>query len=305
MAGAVLPTVLCIHVSFILKPNTYIFTISGNSEDSSTNSTSIPKKDQLIQILQKINSLPLPTDIAAKLSLSGVSDKVVPYQTENTNKLNGTNSPSSTLDLLAVLSGAQPGTSPDATMIPSRRSSHESDTEKTRSPRINLQNGPQNGFASVGERSSTSYQSPTEFSDGQVQETCMNLPLQLFSSSPENDSPPKLASSRKYFSSGSSNPMEERSPLSSPPFVQKLFPTDSVREAVKPESTSNGIEIAKNAKAGRNKGCFTSLDLFGEENRCIDNSSVQSFPYQAGYTSSSGSDHSPASLNSDAQVIQN
>lgn len=245
----------------------------------------------------------MPADIAAKLSLSGVTEKIAPYQAENGNKLNGTNSPSSTLDLLAVLSGAHPGSPPDATVIPSQRSSHGSDTEKTRTPCINMQNGPLNGFASVGERSSTSYQSHTEYSDGQVQEICTNLPLQLFSSSPENDSLPKLASSRKYFSSGSSNPMEERSPSSSPPFVQKLFPTESVREAVKPESTSTGIEITKKVKAGRNKG-FTSLDLFGEANRCIDNGSVQSFPYQAGYTSSSGSDHSPSSLNSDAQVKQ-
>ncbi|MFS7937510.1 hypothetical protein Hanom_Chr05g00428411 [Helianthus anomalus] len=48
--------------------------------------------------------------------------------------------------------------------------------------------------------------------DCQVLDTPVNLQLQLFSSSPENDSPPKLASSRKYFSSDSSNPTEEHSP---------------------------------------------------------------------------------------------
>lgn len=243
----------------------------------------------------------MPADIAAKLPPSGVTSNIVPFRSENENKLNGNNSPSSTLDLLGVLSGTQAGSSPDATAVPSQRSSHGSDSEKTRSPCINLQTRHHNEFASVGERSSTSYQSPTECSDGQVQEIRTNLPLQLFSSSPESDSPPKLASSMKYFSSGSSNPMEERSPSSSPPFVQKLFPTVSSREAVNPKSMSNRLEVNGSGKAGQ-KGCSTSLDLFGGTNKCVDNSSVQSFPYQAGYTSSSGSDHSPSSLNSDAQV---
>lgn len=253
----------------------------------------------------------MPVDIAAKLPLSGVTSNIVSYRAANENKPNGNNSPSSTLDLLAVLSGTRAGSSPVATgsspvatAVPSQRSSHGSDTEKTRSLCNNMQSRPHNEFVSVGERSSTSYQSPTEYSDSQVQEICTNLPLQLFSSSPESDSPPKLASSRKYFSSGSSNPMEESSPSSSPPFVKKLFPTDSSTKAVNPESTSNRLEVNGNAKFGRNKGCFTSFDLFGGANKCVNNSSVQSFPYQAGYTSSSGSDQSPSNLNSDAQVIR-
>ena len=245
----------------------------------------------------------MPADFAAKFPPSGVTSNIAPFQSESENKLNGNNSHSSTLDLLAVLSGNQAGSSPDATAVPSQRSSHGSDSEKTRSPCTNMQTRHQNEFASVGERSSTSYQSPTECSDGQVQEIRTNLPLQLFSSSPESDSPPKLASSTKYFSSGSSNPMEERSPSSSPPFVQKLFPTVSSREAVNPKRLLNGLEFNGSSKAGKDKGCSTSLDLFGGTNKCVDDSSVQSFPYQAGYTSSSGSDHSPSSLNSDAQVI--
>ncbi|KAL8126935.1 squamosa promoter-binding-like protein 14 isoform X2 [Apium graveolens] len=279
-----------------------LLAILARAQDSSTNGSSIPNKDQLIQILQKINSLPLPADIAAKLP-SGVTSNIVPFRSENESKLNGNNSPSSTLDLLAVLSGTQAGSSPDATADPSQRSSHGhgSDGEKTRSPYMNFQTRHHNEFASVGERSSTSYQSPTECSDGQVQEIRTKLPLQLFSSSPESDSPPKLASSTKYFSSGSSNPMEERSPSSSPPFVQKLFPPVSSREAVNPKSMSNRLTVNGSAKAGKTKGCSTSLDLFGGRNKCVDSSSVQSFPYQAGYTSSSGSDHSPSSLNSDAQ----
>ncbi|WOH13729.1 hypothetical protein DCAR_0933240 [Daucus carota subsp. sativus] len=273
----------------------------GNTEDGSINGSSIPNKDQLIQILQKINALPLPADFSAKFPPSGVTSNIAPFQSESENKLNGNNSHSSTLDLLAVLSGNQAGSSPDATAVPSRRSSHGSDSEKTRSPCTNMQTRHQNEFASVGERSSTSYQSPTECSDGQVQEIRTNLPLQLFSSSPESDSAPKLASSTKYFSSGSSNPMEERSPSSSPPFVQKLFPTVFSREAVNPKRLLNRLEFNGSSKAGKDKGCSTSLDLFGGMNKCVDDSSVQSFPYQAGYTSSSGSDHSPSSLNSDAQ----
>ncbi|KAL8126943.1 squamosa promoter-binding-like protein 14 isoform X2 [Apium graveolens] len=277
-----------------------LLAILARAQDSSTNGSPIPNKDQLIQILQKINSVPLPAD-AAKLPPSGITSNIVPFRSENENKLNGNNSPSSTLDLLAVLSGNQAGSSPDATAVPSQRSSHGSDSEKTRSPCINLQTRHHNEFASVGERSSTSYQSHTECSDGQMQEIRTNLPLQLFSSSPESDSPPKLASSTKYFSSGSSNPMEERSPSSSPPFVQKLFPTVSSRVVVNPKSMSDRLEVIGSAKAGKDKGFSKSLDLFGGTNKCVDNSSVQSFPFQAGYTSSSGSDHSPSNLNSDAK----
>ncbi|CBI40788.3 unnamed protein product, partial [Vitis vinifera] len=176
----------------------------GNNEVKSANNSSVPDRDQLIQILSKLNSLPLPADFAAKLPISGSLNRNTPGQSssEHQNRLNGKTSSPSTMDLLAVLSATLAASAPDALAFLSQRSSQSSDSEKT------------------------NYQSPMEDSDCQ------------------------------YFSSDSSNPMEERSPSSSPPVVQKLG---------------------------------------------ADNGAVQSFPYQAGYTSSSGSDHSPSSLNSDAQ----
>lgn len=282
---------------------------SGNTGDGSTNGSIIPNKDQLVQILQKINSLPLPADIATKLPFTGSSNTNDRDQVQNQNKFDGNNSSISTLDLLGVLSGTPAGPSPSGHPITSERSSHGSDSEKTNSAGINQDTSPnmqgrqRTEFHSAGERSSTSYQSPMEDSDCQIQETYPHLPLQLFSSSPETDSPPKMTSSRKYFSSDSSNPIEERSPCSSPPLVQKLFPTQTSREVAKPESASTTGEVAGNVKSSKTRACHTSLDLFGGSNRGFDKGSVQSFPYQAGYTSSSGSDHSPSSLNSDAQVI--
>ncbi|GFY86342.1 squamosa promoter binding protein-like 14 [Actinidia rufa] len=257
----------------------------GHKEVKSTNCSTLPNKDHLIQILSKIK--PLPVDIEAKLPAPGSLGKPVPEQasSDNQNRLNANVSSSSTKDLLAVLSATLASPSPNALAILSQRSSQGNDADDTKlaclnqALSLNMQNGAAIQFPSVGgARSSTSYQSPVEDSDCQVQETRTNLPLQLFSSSPEDDSPPKLACARKYFSSDSSNAIEDSSPSSSPPVAQKLFPMQTTRET----------EPKKD---------------FHRSEKCIraDNSSFQSLPYQAGYTSSSGSDHSPSSLNSDAQ----
>uniref|UniRef100_A0A5B6YZU9 Putative squamosa promoter-binding-like protein 14 isoform X1 n=2 Tax=Davidia involucrata TaxID=16924 RepID=A0A5B6YZU9_DAVIN len=279
----------------------------GNNDAKGANFSSVPNKDQLIQILSKINSLPLPADFAAKLCIPGSLNRNVPEKVDlltdnNQNRLNGDASSPSTMDLLTVLSATLAGSAPDTLSILSQRSSHSSDDKNTNFACLDQDpglKGPTLDFPSTGgERSSTSYQSPVEDSDCQVQETRPNLPLQLFSSSPEDDSPPKLASAWKYFSSDSSNPMEERSPSSSPPIVQKLFPMHASRETGK---MSINEQVNANVEASRTHGCITSLELFGGSNRGADNGSSQSIPYQAGYTSSSGSDHSPSSLNSDAQ----
>ncbi|KAA8528854.1 hypothetical protein F0562_036209 [Nyssa sinensis] len=282
----------------------------GNNDDKGGNCSSVPNKDQLIHILSKINSLPLPSDFAAKFCMSRGLNRNDPEQmsSDNGNRLNGDASSRSTMDLLTVLSSTLAGSSPDALSILSQRSSQSSDGEKTkfacldRDTGFNLQKGPTLEIPSAGiDRSSASYQSPVEDSDCQVQETRANVPLQLFCSSPEDGSPPKLASTRKYFSSDSSNPLEERSPSSSPRLVQKLFPMHTSRESGKHEMMLINGGINANVEASRTRGCVTPLELFGGSNRGADNGSAQSFPYQAGYTSSSGSDRSPSSLNSDAQ----
>ncbi|KAI3750923.1 hypothetical protein L2E82_21843 [Cichorium intybus] len=250
----------------------------GNAEDMSRNPPPLPNKDQLLQILNKINSLPLPVDTASKLptpgNLTNVDQEKKSLEVQKVNVKTG----SSTMDLLGVLSG------------PSQKRNQVIESDKTNSGYRD-----QTMVNSGGERSSTSFQS-REDSDCQVMDTPLNLQLQLFSSSPEDDSPPKLASSRKYFSSDSSNPMEDRSPSSSPPVVQRLFPTKASRERMKPESLSTSGEVTANVKAST-----MSLELFGGVNNGTDNISIQSSPYRAGYTSSSGSDQSPSSLNSDPQ----
>ncbi|XP_057469611.1 squamosa promoter-binding-like protein 14 [Actinidia eriantha] len=280
----------------------------GHKEVKSTNCSTLPSKDHLLQIISKINSLPLPVDIEAKLPAPGSLSKTVPEQASSDNqiRLNVNTSSSSTKDLLAVLSATLASPSPNALAILSQRSSQGVDADDSKlacldqALSLNMQNGAALQFASVGgERSSASYQSPVEDSDCQVQETRTNLPLQLFSSSPEDDSPPKLACARKYFSSDSSNAIEDSSPSSSPPVAQKLFPMQTTRET-EPKRLSTGRKNAY-VETGKAHGCVTSLELFGLPHRGADNSSFQSLPYQAGYTSSSGSDHSPSSLNSDAQ----
>ncbi|KAJ9546146.1 hypothetical protein OSB04_025853 [Centaurea solstitialis] len=276
----------------------------GNAEDMTRSSSPLPNKDQLMQILNKINSLPMPVDLVSKLPVSGNpknidQEKPTPEIQNKVNQKPG----SSTMDLLGGLSGTSDPLASNPPENLSRKRNHAIEADKTNSgsrDQTIFRNPPTQPAAELhsgGERSSTSFQSRGEDSDCQVLDTPLNLQLQLFSSSPEDDSPPKLASSRKYFSSDSSNPMEDRSPSSSPPVVQRLFPTTkSSRGRMKPESVSTSGEVTANVKT-------MSLELFGGANAGpTDNISIQSSPYhRAGYTSSSGSDQSPSSLNSDPQ----
>ncbi|XP_074273434.1 squamosa promoter-binding-like protein 14 isoform X2 [Silene latifolia] len=152
-----------------------------------------------------------------------------------------------------------------------------------------------------GERSSSSYQSPTEDSDGQLHDTRIILPLQLFSSSPGNDSPRNVVSSNKFFSSNSCSPSDERSHSSSTPITRTLFPLETTSEIDKADRMSICEETNVNVEACQ-AGTFASgvtLELFGRGNMAAGNK-LQSLPNQAGY-SSSGSDHSPPSFNSDPQ----
>ncbi|KAM7253347.1 hypothetical protein ACFE04_025965 [Oxalis oulophora] len=241
----------------------------GKIEERSNSGSSVPNKEQLIEILSKINSSPIPGDLASKLPNLGTSNQKSTVQPDL--NLNGPASAPSTMDFLAVLSS----------------------TSTNQAAALNLNKRIVEELPSAGpERSSTSYQCSIDDMDYQVQQTQPKLPLQLFSSSPENDSPPKLASSRKYYSSDSSNPMDDRSPSSSPA-VHKLFPMPEIR---KPEKTPITREVN-----GKHQSSGLPLDLFKGSHRVPDRGSWQSPQYQAGYTSSSGSDHSPPSLNSDIQ----
>ncbi|KAK1431550.1 hypothetical protein QVD17_08010 [Tagetes erecta] len=261
----------------------------GNTEDMTRSSSPLPNKDQLMQIINKINSLPIPP---VPGNLTNADKDKQSFESQKVNRKTG----SSTMDFLGVLSGTE---------SLSQKRNHGLDADKPKSgyPDESMVLQPVAEVLSGGERSSTSFQSRGEDSDCQVLDTPVNLQLQLFSSSPENDSPPKLASSRKYFSSDSSNPTEEHSPSSSPPVVRRFFPPKSSRERSKPESLSTSGEVTVNVKAsggGHGGGTTMSLELFGGPNGGTDNISIQSSPYRAGYTSSS-SDQSPSSLNSDPQ----
>ncbi|KAK7308519.1 hypothetical protein VNO77_42129 [Canavalia gladiata] len=264
----------------------------------------VPDREQLVQIL---NRIPLPADLATKLldvgNTNGKKDQAqmqTPPSYHNHDQLNRTPSAPLTMDLLAVLSTTLSASTPDAIASLSQNRSCSSDGGSDKSRNSADQTRGQQFFSVGGERSSSSSQSPREDSDYQ-EDVRVNLPLQLFSPSPEGDSLPKLASSRKYFSSDSSNPMEERSPSASPPIVEMQFDLHDGARGLKPESVSTGRGVNANKEVSQSHSCNISLDLFkGSNNRIQQPSSLQSVPFQAGYTSS-GSDHSPPSLNSDTQ----
>lgn len=282
----------------------------GNPEDRNAKFSSIPDKDQLVQILSKINSLPLPAILAAKLPhLKTTSGSISDHaHSENQNQTSANASSPSTMDLLAGLTGT-PGVSCDVLEIQSQPRTERSESEKSRSPyvddaaHLDLQKGSVMEFPAVGgERSSSTscHHSPMEEVDCHVPETSPNLHLQLFSSSPEDNSTRKLPLNANYLSSNSSNPSQDISPTSSP-LVHDLFPMRTSREIRKNNHLSRSEDEPACVKSTMSNGCSTSLRLFGGSIQPVENGSIQSSPYQAGYTSSSGSDHSPSSLNSDAQ----
>ncbi|KAF9602863.1 hypothetical protein IFM89_031809 [Coptis chinensis] len=287
---------------------TLLASIQGNNGGKIANGTSIPDKDRLIQILNKI-SLPATTNSSSRVPVTGGFDLNVSQQapSEHPSKSNVNASAPSTMDLLTVLQAAVGASSPD-TLANLSQSSHSSNVDKIKMncldqpPGCGFQKKPVSGFQSVGgERSCTTFHSPIEIFDSRGQESQPSLPLQLFTSSPEDDSPAKLDSSRKYFSSDSSNPMEERSPSSSPPVVHKLFPLRNGSEIMKHESLSTSGEDNGTAEASTTRGWNSPMEFFKESSGQARNSLVQNLPYHVGYASSSGSDHSPSTSNSDAQ----
>ncbi|XP_042508479.1 squamosa promoter-binding-like protein 15 [Macadamia integrifolia] len=288
---------------------TILTCLQGNNVDKSANSPPIlPDKEQLIQIISRINnSLPHAVN-SASWSPTGSFDLNVSQEAPSdlSNKINGSISAPSTTDLLAVLSAALASSSPDSVGLRSIRSSHGSHDDKAKlntldqDASIASQKESTSKFPLVGgERSNSDFRSPIEISDSQIQESRPSLTFQLFSSSPEGDSPPKLGSSGKYFSSDSSNPTEERTPSSSP-VVQKLFPLQTRTEIMKHERSISG-EDNGTIEASTTRGWSSGLELYTRPNGRVENCSVQNLPYQAGYSSSSGSDQSPSSSNSDSQ----
>ncbi|KAH6821325.1 hypothetical protein C2S53_006156 [Perilla frutescens var. hirtella] len=253
----------------------------GNIVDRNDKLPLIPSKDQLIEILSKINSLPLPANLAAKLHGSDSNN----LSSENQNQKNGNASSASTMDLLAVLSATARAPSSDVFETQSRPSTEGSDSEKSKSLCVDQ-------AACLDKHSG----STLEF-----QESSPSPPFQLFSSSIEDYRSTKLPSDGHFLSSGCSYPSDERSPLSSPPIVHDLFPMQTSRDTEKNDHLSNSEGEIAYMEATTINGCSTSLQLFGGSTRSIKDVPAHSSPYRAGYTSSSVSDHSPSSQNSDAQ----
>lgn len=272
------------------------YDLAGKNEVKPMGSQAVPDREQLLQILNKINALPLPMDLVSKLNNIGSLARKNLDQ-PMVNPQNDTNGASpSTMDLLAVLSATLGSSSPDALAILSQGGFGNKDSDKTKLSSYDNGGATSNleketfGLSSVGaERSSSSNQSPSQDSDSRGQDTRSSLSLQLFTSSPEDESRPTVASSRKYYSSDSSNLVEDRSPSSSP-VMQELFPLQTSPETTRSENHTNT----------RTGGCLP-LDLFGTSNRGAANPNFKGSGQQSGYASS-GSDCSPPSLNSDAQV---
>ncbi|XP_010534410.1 PREDICTED: squamosa promoter-binding-like protein 14 isoform X2 [Tarenaya hassleriana] len=268
----------------------------GRNEVKPIESPTVPDGEQLLQMLNKINSLPLPTDLFSKLNnIGGLAGKNLQHSLANPqNDTNGTSQ--STMDLLAVLSSTLASSSPDALALLSQKRDEVNNSDKTKlassdHPGItaNVEKRILDVPSAGGERSSSSHQSPSQDSDSHVQDTRSSLSLQLFTSSPDNESGPTVAFSRKYYSSASSNPLEDRSPSSSP-VMQELFPLQTSPETMRLKNEKN---------TGFRTGCLP-LELFGASNRGAENNIFKGFGHQSGYASS-GSDNSPPSLNSDSQ----
>ncbi|KAI4389669.1 hypothetical protein MLD38_001870 [Melastoma candidum] len=254
-------------------------------------------REQIADFLGKISSLKLPVDLAAKLQAYRSDNVAASLAKSLLNHPDRFTTNPSTTDLLAALSSTQPAPSPNAMVAdpsPSRGSDDPERSNKSKSAdeSVNalLEKGPAVDRSSVGgERSSTSYQSLVEDSDGQIQQTQPNLQLQLFLSSQEDDSPPKLASSEKYFSSEGSNPVEEQSPSSSP-VIQELFPMQSLREAAVSERRMVISEV-KESDDVRHHGHVKPLNLFTDSGRDPNDVPNRSSPYNAGSMSLSESDN--------------
>ncbi|XP_074279169.1 squamosa promoter-binding-like protein 14 isoform X1 [Silene latifolia] len=248
----------------------------GIVEKNVSNSQSVPDKNQLIEILSKLNSLPRPTEAPRNPAIpSSTSPNTSEQATLGQNNM----------DVNPALVSFPQRTSPGICRDQNKSSLGYKDSI----PDVN--NKPRTDLRSLWRRepSSSSHQSPAENSEP-LQDTQIHLPLQLFSPPLGDDSPPNMGSSHKYFSSDSCSPPEVRSHSPSVPITRTLFPLETTPEFNKPDRMSICEEenINVDANPTRTFASGVTLELFNMGNK-------------AGYTSSSGSDHSPPSFNSDPQ----
>jgi len=297
---------LCIRHWSQQPINCYAVVIPGNTQQNAPACPSLPDKNQLFQILNKISSLPVPADLVANpLIASSLAKQFIEQGSLDQGKLDLNKTSGSNTDLLAALSATLTASAPNAVTLFSQRNNPGVYVDKNKSSSGDKDTGSdagnkaaQNAPSLGGDRSSSTYQSPTD-SDCQDQETQLNL--QLFNSSPGNGSPPNVTS-RNYFSSESSNPTEERTPSSSPPVTKSLFPLGKTLEIANPPRMSFRGDVNMNVEPSQTETSASkvTLELFNVGDRAT-NYSMQPSPIPAGYASS-GSDHSPPSFTSDPQV---
>ncbi|KAK3122138.1 hypothetical protein QOZ80_8BG0665580 [Eleusine coracana subsp. coracana] len=262
----------------------------------------IPDKQNLVEIISKINSLN-NTNSATDSPPSEVVDLNASngQQQDSVQKMaNGTETPAalSTMDLLTVLSTALATSTPEQSQGSSDSSGNNKSKSHSTEPANVVNSHAKSTQAFPG--NNTHESQPRIFKEAE-QETRPYLSLQLFGSV-EDDIHPKMDSANKYLSSESSNPLDERSPSSSPPITHKFFPIHSVDEEDRhPQAADYGDDTAMVEVSTSRAWCAPPLELFKNSERPMENGSPPNPGYQSCYASTSCSDHSPSSSNSDGQ----
>lgn len=306
---------------------TVIARLQGSNVGKLPSIPPIPDKDNLVQIISKINSInngnsasKSPPSEAVDLNASHSQQQDSVQRTTNgfekqTNGLdkqtNGFDKQAdgfdkqavpSTMDLLAVLSTALATSNPDSNTSQSQGSSDSSGNNKSKSQSTEPANVVNSHEKSIRVFSATRKNDALERSPEMYkqpdQETPPYLSLRLFGST-EEDVPCKMDTANKYLSSESSNPLDERSPSSSPPVTHKFFPIRSVDEDAR--IADYGEDIATVEVSTSRAWRAPPLELFKDSERPIENGSPPNPAYQSCYTSTSCSDHSPSTSNSDGQ----
>lgn len=264
----------------------------------------MPDKDNIVQIISKINSIN-NANSPAKSPPSEVIDLNASHgqqqiSVQKATKVIDKQTVPSTMDLLTVLSGALGASTPETNTSQSQGSSDSSGNNKSKSHStepacvVNSHEKSIRSFPAAGMvRSNSTHGSPDR-------DNHPFLSLQLFGNTV--DIPAKMDTTNKYLSSESSNPMDERSPSSSPPITHTFFPTRSVNEGARhPRIADYGEDAATVENSATRGWCAPPLELFKDSERPTENGSPPNPTYQSCYASTSGSDHSPSTSNSDGQ----
>ncbi|KAJ1269147.1 hypothetical protein BS78_07G188200 [Paspalum vaginatum] len=289
---------------------TVIARLQGSNAGKAPSIPPIPDKQNLVEIISKINSLNNTTAVARSPPLEVVDLNASQEQQEDsvqktTNGIDKETVPS-TMDLLGVLSTGLSTSTPETNTSQSQGSSDSSGNNKSKSHStepvtvVSSHDKSTQAFPSAGFMTSNiTHESQPHTYKQTDQETRPYLSLQLFGST-EEDIPPKMDSANKYLSSESSNPLDERSPSSSPPVTHKFFPIHSVDEEDR-HPHDYGEDTTMVEVSTSRAWCAPPLDLFKDSERPIENGSPPNPGYHSCYASTSCSDHSPSTSNSDGQ----